>query len=54
MLSWTCTVHKVRVISLISAAVNFDLEKYKSFNEGQMYVVLSRAASIENHFMIGK
>ena len=35
VLSWTCTVHKLQVLSLTSAVVSFDLEKQKSFNEGQ-------------------
>ena len=38
VLSWACTVHKVQGLSLTSAVVSFDLEKQKSFNEGQMYV----------------
>ena len=52
--SWACTVHKVQVLSLTSAVVSFDLEKQKSFNEGQMYVALSRVTSIDNLFLIGK
>ena len=54
MLSWACTVHKVQGLSLTSAVVSFDLEKQKSFNEGQMYVALSRITSIDNIFLIGK
>ena len=54
MLSWPCTVHKVHGLSLTSAVVSFDLEKQKSFNEGQMYVALSRITSIDNIFLIGK
>ena len=44
----------MQVLSLISAVVSFDLEKQKSFNEGQMYVALSRVTSIDNLFLIGK
>ena len=54
MLSWACTVLKVQGLSLTSAVVSFDLEKQKSFNEGQMYVALSRITSIDNIFLIGK
>ena len=48
VLSWACTVHKVQGLSLTSAVVSFDLEKQKPFNEGQMYVALSRVTSIDN------
>ena len=54
MLSWACTVHKVQGLSLTSAFDSFDLEKKRSFNEGQMYVALSRVTSIYNLFLIGK
>ena len=42
MLSWACAVHKAQGLSLSAAIVSFDLEKLKSFNEGQMYVDLSK------------
>ena len=54
MLCWACTVHMVQGLSLTSAVVNFDLEKQRSFNEGQMYVALRRVTSIDNPFLIGK
>ena len=54
VLSWACTVPKVQGLSLISAVVSFDLEKQRSFNEGQMHVALSRVTSIDNLFLIGK
>ena len=54
MLSWACTVHKVQGLSLTSAVVSFDLEKQRSFYEGQMYVALSRVTSIDNLYLIGK
>ena len=41
-------------LSLQSAVVSFDLENQKSFNEGQMYVALSRVTKIDNLFLIGK
>ena len=53
VLSWACTVHKVQGLSLTSAVVSFDLEKQKSFNEGQMYVALSRVTSITIFFLLG-
>ena len=53
-LSWACTVHKVQNLRLMSAVVNFDLENQKLFNEGQMYVALSRVTKIDNFFLIGK
>ena len=54
VLSWTCTSHKVQGLSLTSAFVSFDLEKQRSFNEGQMYAALSRVTSIDNLFLIEK
>ena len=54
VLSWACTVHKVQGLSLTSAVVSFDLEKQKSFNESQLYIVLSRVTSIDNIFLIRK
>ena len=48
MLAWTCTVHKVQDFSLTTAYFGFDLEKQNSFNEGQIYVALSRVSSIDN------
>ena len=53
-LSLACTVHKVQGLSLMSAVVIFDLENQNSFNEGQMYVALSRVTKIDNLFLIGK
>ena len=44
----------MQLLSLISAVVTFDLENQKSFNEGQMYVALSRVTKIDNLFLIGK
>ena len=38
----------------MSVVFSFDLENQKSFNEGQMYVALSRVTKIDNLFLIGK
>ena len=48
VLAWTCTVHKVQDLSLTTAYFGFDLEKQNSFNEGQIYVALSRVSSTDN------
>lgn len=48
MLAWTCTVHKMQDLSLTAAYFGFDLEKQNSFNEGQIYVALSKVSSIDN------
>ena len=34
--------------------VSFDLEKQKSFNQGQIYVVIIRITNIKNFFLIGE
>ena len=54
MLFWACTVHKVQGLNLTSAVASFDLEKQKSFIEGQMHVPLSRVTIIDNIFLLGK
>ena len=54
VLSWACTVHKKQGLSLTSAVLSFDLEKQKTFNEGQMYVTLRRVTSIDNLFLTRK
>ena len=45
MLSWACTVHKVQGFSLDKAVISFKLLEQRSFNNGQMYVALSRVLS---------
>ena len=50
----SCTVHKVQGLSSISVVVSFDLENQILFNEGQMYVALSRVTKIDNLFLIVK
>ena len=53
-LSWDCTVHKVQGLSLIVGVVSLNLESQKSFNQRQMYVALSRIASINELYIIRK
>ena len=54
MLSWACTVHKVQGLSLNEGVISFDLEKQRSFNQGQMYVAISRITNIDKLFLIGE
>ena len=51
-LSWACTVHKVQGLSLVDSVVSVDLEKKKSFNQGQIYVALSRISSVNKVYLI--
>ena len=51
--SWACTVHKVQGLSLADGVVSFNLEKQKSFNQGQIYVALSRISSMNKMYLIG-
>ena len=51
-LAWECTVHKVQGLSLDTGALSFDLHKQKHFNQGQMYVALSKIKNLENLFLI--
>ena len=52
-LSWACTVHKVQGLSLDEGVISFDLHRQRSFNQGQMYVALSRITSLDRMFLIG-
>ncbi|XP_057304469.1 ATP-dependent DNA helicase PIF5-like [Hydractinia symbiolongicarpus] len=54
MLSWACTVHKVKGLTLDKVVISFDLEKQRSFNNGQMYVALSRVTSLNGMCLTGK
>ena len=54
ILSWTCTVHKVQGVSWNAAVISFDLEKQKSFNQGQIYVPLGGVININKLYLIGK
>ena len=40
-------------MSLDEGVVNFNLQRQKSFNQGQMYVALSQIKSIEERFFVG-
>ena len=42
ILSWACTIHNVHGVSLDEGIVSFNLQRQKTFNQGQMYVALSR------------
>ena len=53
MLAWGGIVHKVQVFTLEKIVISFDLVKQRSFNSGQMYVVLSRVTSLDNLYLIG-
>ena len=53
LLSRACTSHKVQGLSLDSAVLSFDLFKQKSFNDGQMYVALSRMRSLSGLTLTG-
>ena len=44
------TVHKVQGQSLHTGFTSFHLHKQKYFNQGKMYVALSRIKSLETHF----
>ena len=54
MLAWACTIHKVQGLSLDKAVSSFNLLKQRSFNNGQMYVALSRVTSLNGLFLTGK
>ena len=54
MLAWACTVHKVQGLSLEKAVICFDLLKQRSFNNGQMYVALSRVTSFDGLYLTSK
>ena len=53
MLAWACTVHKVQGLSLHKVVISFELVKQRSFNNGQMYVALSRVTSFIGLFLTG-
>ena len=54
MLSCACTIHKVQGLSLEEDVVNFDLQKQRTFGQGQMYKALSRVSSYDKRFCMGK
>jgi len=47
MLSYACTVHEFRGLTLDRVVISFNLEKQRSFYPGQMYVAMSRVKTIE-------
>ena len=54
MLAWACTIRKVQGLSLDKAVISFNLLKQRSFNNGQMYVALSRVTSLNGLFLTGQ
>ena len=48
-----CSSHKVQGLSSAEDAVSFDLEKQKTYNQGQIYVALSRTSSMNKMYLIG-
>ena len=52
-LSWACTIHKVQGLSLNEGVISFYLHHQRYFNQGQMYVALSRVTSLDRMFLIG-
>ena len=52
-LPWACTVPKVQGLSLAEEVVSFDLEKQKSFNQGQIIFALSKISSMNKMYLIG-
>ena len=53
VLSWSCTIHKVQGLSLSDGVISYELQRQKSFNQGQMYVAMSRISKLENMHLIG-
>ena len=53
-LSCAFKFHKVQGLRLPEGVISFDLESQKSFNQGQMYVALSKFTSITELYLIGK
>ena len=54
MLAWACTVHKVQGKQFKECVISFDLLKQRSWNNGQMYVALSRVISLKGLYLIGE
>ena len=54
MLSWAYTVHKVQGKQFKEAVICFDLFKQRSWNNGQIYVALSKVTSLEGLYLIGE
>ena len=54
MLTYACTIHRVQGLTLKKICVSFDLNKQKTFGNGQNYVALSRAKNMKGIFVSGK
>ena len=50
--SLACTIHKVQGLSFEEGVVNFDLQKQRTFGQGQMYTALSRVSCYDKHFRV--
>ena len=53
VLSWSCTVHKVQGLNLSDGVIRYELQRQKTFNQGQIYVAMSRMSKLENMHLIG-
>lgn len=53
MFSWACTIHKVQGLTLPKVALVTELRRMRSFEDGQIYVGLSRVTSLENLYILG-
>lgn len=51
-LSWASTVHRVQGLSLNEGIISFQLQRLKSFNQGQIYVALSTVKISEGTHLI--
>ena len=54
MLAWACTVNKVQRKQFKEIVISFDLFKQRSWNNGQMYVALSRVTSLDDLYLTGE
>ena len=52
MLSWTCAVHKFKGISLDMGPNSFNLQRQKSFNQGQIDVALKSYCHLPKKFVL--
>ena len=53
-LAYAVTIHKVQGLSLEKVVISFELFKQRSFNNGQVYVALSRSTSINGIYILGE
>ena len=54
MLAWAYTVHKVQGKQFREIVISFNLFKQRSWNNGQMYVGLSRVISLDGLYLTGE